>query len=227
MIPRASNSDKLNERREHLVSTITEVMLRKGFHKTTIRDMAAAAGWSMGQLYFYISRKEDVLFLITEDILEDVYGSLEAIRWNVSYRNTLEAAITAFFDACRRKSHEIALLYRETASMLPEHREKIKAYELRERSAFVDLLEGGIKAGEFRQVQSDMFAEVIIILAHSWILKGWALRDTIDFEGFKNAQLDFIFSYLSSPARGGASDNQSTGGIEAKGLSVTAAGAAL
>ncbi len=198
MIERTGNVERLEERRVHLVASVVKVMVQKGFHRTTIRDMASAARWSMGQLYFYVRRKEDVLFLIAEDIMEDLFGSLQAPAPRETITETLRETVDHFFDACHRRQSEIQLLYRETASMLPEHQEQIKEYELRQRNVFAELLREGIDAGEFCPVHIEIFAEIILILSHAWILKGWALRDLTTFEEFKAAQLDLIFSQLIS-----------------------------
>ena len=42
----------------------SKVLFEKGFHGTSIRDIAAACDMSMGQLYHYISSKDDILFLM-------------------------------------------------------------------------------------------------------------------------------------------------------------------
>ena len=38
----------------------------KGFHRTTTREIAKAAGFSIGTLYEYIRTKEDVLYLVCD-----------------------------------------------------------------------------------------------------------------------------------------------------------------
>lgn len=45
----------------------------KGFHKTSTREIADACGMSKGQLYHYISSKEDILFLIYKQIRRSWY----------------------------------------------------------------------------------------------------------------------------------------------------------
>ena len=42
----------------------SKVLYEQGFHGVSIRDIAAACGMSMGQLYHYISSKDDILFLM-------------------------------------------------------------------------------------------------------------------------------------------------------------------
>ena len=41
----------------------------KGFHRATTREIAKAAGFSIGTLYEYIRTKEDVLYLVCNSIL--------------------------------------------------------------------------------------------------------------------------------------------------------------
>ena len=47
-----------------IVEGASKVLFEKGFGKTSIRDIAAACGMSMGQLYHYISSKDDILYLM-------------------------------------------------------------------------------------------------------------------------------------------------------------------
>ena len=83
--------------------------------------------------------------------------------------------------------------------MLPEDREAIKNHELRQRSFFSALLRRGAAEGEFRAAQENFLAEAIVMLSHTWILKGWALRQEMNFEEFKASVIGLVFSYLDAP----------------------------
>jgi AcrR family transcriptional regulator len=60
----AKKSDAIENKHRQIVEGAAEVFIRKGYHPTSIREISDAAGMSMGQLYHYISTKDDVLFLI-------------------------------------------------------------------------------------------------------------------------------------------------------------------
>ena len=60
----AKNPEKIEEKHQQIVNGALKVFLKKGYHPTTIREIAAAADMSLGQLYHYVSSKDDVLFLI-------------------------------------------------------------------------------------------------------------------------------------------------------------------
>jgi AcrR family transcriptional regulator len=60
----AKNIDLIEKRHKQIVDGACQIFFKKGYHPTTIRDIAQACGMSMGQLYHYISSKDDVLYLV-------------------------------------------------------------------------------------------------------------------------------------------------------------------
>jgi AcrR family transcriptional regulator len=60
----AKKADRVEKKHEQIVKGAANVFLGKGFHPTTMREISEAAGMSMGQMYHYVSSKDDVLFLI-------------------------------------------------------------------------------------------------------------------------------------------------------------------
>ena len=60
----AKDVDLVAKKHEQIVDGACRLFFEKGYHRTTIREIAVASGMSMGQLYHYISSKDDVLFLI-------------------------------------------------------------------------------------------------------------------------------------------------------------------
>lgn len=68
--------DLIEEKHEKIVANACKLFFKKGYSKTTIREIAIAAGMSMGQLYHYISSKDDVLFLIYKQMQMIWYNHL-------------------------------------------------------------------------------------------------------------------------------------------------------
>ena len=58
------NSELIEKKHQQIVDGACRVFFRKGYHPTTTRDIAKECGMSIGQLYHYISSKDDVLFLV-------------------------------------------------------------------------------------------------------------------------------------------------------------------
>jgi len=58
---RRANPDLQQQRLEEIVAAATACFLEKGFHKTSVQDIAARAGLSMGLLYRYFPSKEAII----------------------------------------------------------------------------------------------------------------------------------------------------------------------
>ena len=50
----------IEKRREQMIRGAVKLFKEKGFHRATTREIAKAAGFSIGTLYEYIRTKEDV-----------------------------------------------------------------------------------------------------------------------------------------------------------------------
>lgn len=198
---KVSNSALVAERHAQLVKATTSLLLRQGFHKTSVRQIAASAGWQMGTLYLYIDRKEDVLFLISKAIMNELSEGLLAIAPRSTPSETLWIATDYFFSAVDRLRSEISLLYRESASLMPDQLAELKDSELKERAYFARIIREGIATGEFEApVEPELFAHDIIMLAHMWALKGWALFKTFPFERYKASQMELLWKELTRGA---------------------------
>ncbi len=196
---KVTNEELIAERRAKIVEAAMELFLKQGFHKTSVREIATNAQITMGALYLYISRKEDVLYLISEAIMSDLADSIHAVGQRASCAETLRAHAEAFFGAVNRLSREFLLLYRESASLDGAQLQALKESEILVRTDLADIIRGGIASGEFRDVDPEFVAHNIIMLAHMWALKGWALRSRMDFESFRDEQINLVFMMLAKP----------------------------
>ena len=152
----------------------------------------------MGTLYLYISHKEDVLYLIAEAIVSELSDGLRSVEPRETPLATLRASAEYYFRAVDRMRREVSLLYREAASLMPEHLEALKQSELQEREIFASIIREGIAKGDFRAVHPDLTAHNLIMLAHMWALKGWTLKDSFDLDAYIEQQLAFFLSDLVS-----------------------------
>src|SRR5262249_4265448 len=150
----------------------------------------------IGTLYQYISRKEDILLLILDNITRTFLAELRQVQRRETARATLRAAAERYFRVVARLHRELRLLYRESASLEPDQRAFGMKREFDQRDFIADIIRWGIANGEFRPVDPEIFAHTIIMLAHMWGLKGWALIRSHTLDYFIEEQLDLLFARL-------------------------------
>ncbi len=153
---------------------IKEAALRlfseRGFHHTTITQIAEAAELGKGTIYWYWKSKEDLAYSLVSDMLGDFLALIEEAR-------DAEGAVADRFKDLVAKVSE--LYYRETDYLRllwkfrvdrgyifsEGYREKVASYYLRMRKALESLIEEGMRKGEFREVDPVRMAFILLGVA--------------------------------------------------------------
>jgi AcrR family transcriptional regulator len=66
-----------DQKLDALLAGAARVFAARGYHETSMRDLAAATGSSLSGLYYYVKSKEELLFLIQDRNFAAVIASLE------------------------------------------------------------------------------------------------------------------------------------------------------
>ena len=69
-----------DSRREALLAAAASVFAARGYHRTSMRDLARASGMSLAGMYYYVAGKEDLLYQLQRSAFERVRrGAEEAV----------------------------------------------------------------------------------------------------------------------------------------------------
>lgn len=138
-------------REVELHRTATRLFRERGFHATSMQDLAEALGMNRGSLYHYIQSKDDLLWAIVDGgfrtLEERVLPLLDGDAPGVE---RLRAAVAAHLEVAAEHRDELTLLQMERRALPPERLAEIirrrDAYE----AAFRRAIRDGVAAGELR-----------------------------------------------------------------------------
>jgi len=89
-IPTTIKNQKLVEkRREQILLAAIRLFSRKGFHKTNLRELAEEAGLSAGNIYDYVSSKEDIFYLIHSPVFIRIMPPLGPMRYKSVFQHSV------------------------------------------------------------------------------------------------------------------------------------------
>jgi AcrR family transcriptional regulator len=195
----------LAQRRDELVEVATTLFLERGFHKTSIRDIARACPFNLAALYTYVSSKEDILYLVAQHLVNEITKALNPAA--LTHLDPVEALKLAFETYCgivSRFSRHIRLLYREIEALPKDAREPILESVQSLTAIFEELLERAVERGEVRDVEPRLAALDLLVAAHMWALHGRLLRSKLDLASFTRQQTEVLFAGLmAAPASAG------------------------
>jgi len=196
MVPsNAKDLDLIKKKQRQIVEGACRLFFDKGFHNSTIREIALSSGMSMGQLYHYISSKDDVLFLI--------YKHMQTI-W---YEHLMQSCIDNIEDPIERLNRAVSLtidfvlehrrlflfVYTETKYLNKKHLKVVLEMDDRNVVGFWKKLikEAGVDINADIDLLANLISHIMLFLP----LRKWNIRGEID-EKVKDRLVRFILRGL-------------------------------
>jgi len=171
------DQDLIDKRHAQICDAAIRLFSQKGFHQTSVREVAEACGLGIGTLYSYIKTKEDILYLVYRRILETFEARmLEATQGIENPRLQLKAALEAtlkIYDECQ---DVVVLLYQESHALGRQGLQSLFEVDRTYVGVFREILEQGNRAGSFAVKDPHLLAVCILFLCAVWDLKRWNLR---------------------------------------------------
>ena len=196
------DSELVEKRRRQIIDAAVGLFINKGFHQTTTREIARAAGFSIGTLYEYIKSKEDVLYLVCDAIHRAVETQLrQAIDSRGTGREALRDAMANYFSVCDQMQDHILLVYQESSSLLPDSQKYVLANEERITAIFEEIILRGVDDGTLNPEEEKavkLMAHNITVLGHMWTFRRWFLKRHYTLQEFTGLQVSLILSELSA-----------------------------
>jgi len=190
------NPDLVERRRRQIVDAAVPLLVKNGFHKTTTRQIAKAAGFSIGTLYEYVACKEDVLYLVCEAIHDQIEKRIGDVLSRVQRgREALAAMVREFFLTSHRMSDVYLLMYQETHALPPQWREKVLENELRINELIHQGLKRIAESGDLGDLDEDalkLLSHNISVMAHMWTFRRWVLSKEFTIEEYIARQTEYI-----------------------------------
>lgn len=196
----ASDPDLTEARQRQIVEGASKVLFANGFCKTSIRDIASACGMSMGQLYHYISSKDDILYLMhlySQEMWHQhlVDAGFEQITDPVA---KFEYALRTTMRYLSENRELYRFIFTESKYMDKEHLGQVLDLDDKNVVGFYRHLLSLIPGREIKGREADLSANLVSYICMFLTLRGWnlELNRSADVEASVDFLVDFIFRGL-------------------------------
>ncbi len=200
-VPGGPADRELTEMKQRqIVERASAILFEKGFHGTSIRDIAQACDMSMGQLYHYISSKDDILFLM------HLYSQEQ---W---YRRLADAGFEQITDPVAKLEHGVRtsirhisenralyqFIFTESKYMDREHLQKALDLDDRNVVGFYCHLLSELPGRSCADQEQHLAASIVAYIATFLAMRGWNvdLHDQAAYDTAVETLVDFIFRGL-------------------------------
>ncbi|MEK6660790.1 MAG: TetR/AcrR family transcriptional regulator [candidate division NC10 bacterium] len=167
----------IERRHEQICDVALHLFARKGYHQTSVREIAEGANLSVGALYNYVKTKEDILLLVYHRIFSLFQKRMsEAMANSGDPTSQLRAAIEATLKLYDEYQDLILVLYQESHTLRREALQQLFQVDRRYVSMLQAIIERGNRENHFVAGDANLTAIAVLFLCAVWPLKRWNLK---------------------------------------------------
>jgi AcrR family transcriptional regulator len=158
----------VSARRTELTRVAARLFAEKGYHGTSVGDLAEALGVRKGSLYAHIESKADLLWEVASEGAAAFHAALDAVPEEGPVVERIRAALQGHLRVVAEQLDVATVFVREWRYLEGERREQFLAERRRYEERFRGLFREGRELGELRTDLDDATAALLALSAANW-----------------------------------------------------------
>lgn len=154
---------RLKMTRDEILDASAQIFSLKGYHGTSMQDIAAAVNLQKASVYHHVSSKQQILFELLNRGLQILTGKVEdAIANPGPPEDQLRKAIQSYLIALTENQELTSVLLLEYRSLEPEYLVRHVQERDRFEQIWRDLIQSGVDQGAFECEHPSMSARALL-----------------------------------------------------------------
>ena len=158
----------MSARRSELTREAARLFAQKGYHGTSIGDIADALGVQKGSLYSHIASKEDLLYETMRDGAAALHAALDAIPDDLPATEKIRLALRGHLRVVSEQLDVATVFVQEWRYLDRPRRDEIVAERRRYEERIRELFREGRELSELRADLDDSVAALLLLSAANW-----------------------------------------------------------
>lgn len=188
--------------RVDIIQAAAQIFRQKGYHGTSMKDIADAVNLQKASLYHHVTGKQDILVTILDQALDLLIDDMEQVAYsNVAPQEKIRAAMRTYV---KRLTEDIDL----ATVLLMEHRsldDDLRVIHVDRRDRFEALWRGivqeGIDTGVFRPVDARLTSFAFLGVLN-WLITWYRQDGSSSGEQIADRFAELLLSGLVEPGAG-------------------------
>lgn len=181
-----------------IVAAAIHLFHAKGYHATSMQDIADAVGLQKGSLYHYISGKEELLTAILMEAIARYNDKLAEIRaLDLPVRERLELVMRHHLLGIADNLPMLTIFLRESYALGREHQELISRESARYNAMFEELYLEAVAAGAMRPLDPKVVSRTVLG-ACNWFYRWYRPDGASGIEELVDSMLDILMGGITA-----------------------------
>ena len=158
----------MSTRKSELTRQAARLFAEKGYHGTSIGDLAEAMGVQKGSLYAHIESKADLLWEVARDGATAFHEALDGVPEEARATEKIRLALRAHLRVIGEQLDVATVFIREWRYLDGDRREQFVGERRRYEERFTAFFREGRELGELRTDLDDSTATLLALSAANW-----------------------------------------------------------
>ena len=186
--------------REEILAAAAQIFRDKGYHATSMQDIAEAVHLQKGSLYHHIRSKEEILASLLDRALDLLILSMQEVMASpLSVEEKLRSAMRMYADNIAVHSDLAAVLLLEYRNLSPRLRARHMGCRDRFEALWRELIRQGMQQGVFRTSDEKLVA-LAILGVQNWMLTWYRAEGPLSAAELSNRFADLFLNGLLTHA---------------------------
>jgi AcrR family transcriptional regulator len=191
----------MSTRRDDLTRAAARLFAERGFHGTSMGDLAEELGVQKGSLYSLTSSKQQLLFETMREGARSFHAALDAVPEDAPAVERVRLALRGHLRVVAEQLDVATVFTREWRYLEDAYRGEIVAERRRYEERFRSLFREGVDAGELRPDLDVSTATLLVLSAANWAYTWLTPRFDTDAlaDRFTAILVDGVRGYATRP----------------------------
>lgn len=181
------------DRRSQILHVAGHLFSQRGYHATSIRDLARALNLQGGSLYAHIASKEELLLEVVRQAAQKFQEVLESLEGGPVEK--LKALVRGHLRVIAEELPRATVFFHEWKHLSPPYLEEAKALRRRYEEGVQRVVEEGVRAGAFR-VEDVRLATLFLLSALNWTYQWYRPDGPLSLEELSEAYAGMLLRAL-------------------------------
>ena len=172
-----------NPKYEKIIESAVDIFAQKGFHETTMKEIAESAGIGKGTIYIHFENKDHLFSEILDNGIENLAQYVEnEINKNNSPGNKLKKAIKAQLEYFSKHEDFCLFLFRELWGYRQDLKNKIIKLHNKHTVIIKEIIAEGIENGHFKVEDENTVSASIVGMIYGAAVHWFMFSKTFPLE---------------------------------------------
>ncbi|HAY85292.1 MAG TPA: TetR/AcrR family transcriptional regulator [Chloroflexi bacterium] len=153
--------------REEILEAAAQIIREKGFHATSMQDIAQAVDLRKASLYHHVNSKQEILVDLLDQALAQLNQQIEAVVAEaIPADQKFRKALRSYLNYTAENLDLAVVLLLEHRSLEPQYRERHIPHRDRYEAYWLQIIQEGIQAGLFQALDPHLAVKAVLGVAN-------------------------------------------------------------